>query len=72
MWAATRWQTFMLMSAQNGSDWMRQSGFNNPTNLIKFTWEDEQQEEEFDENYYDEMQEMMRSVNEQNKEEAKP
>ena len=38
-WSATRWQTYYLMAAQVGSDGLRKSGINSPTDLIKFPWE---------------------------------
>lgn len=39
LWSANRWQTYYLMAAQVGSDGMRKSGINSPTDLIKFPWE---------------------------------
>ena len=39
MWSATRWQTYKLMEAQIGTEAMRKSGINNPTDLIKFPWD---------------------------------
>ena len=40
-WSMTRWQTFKIMTAQVGSNAMREANINNPTDLIKFTWERE-------------------------------
>lgn len=38
-WSMTRWQTYQIMTSQVGSKAMREANINNPTDLIKFTWE---------------------------------
>lgn len=39
LWSASRWQTYNLMTAQVGSDNMKKSGINSPTDLIRFPWD---------------------------------
>ena len=41
LWSTTRWQTYYLMLAQCGSDNLRKSNINSPTDLIKFPWDTE-------------------------------
>ena len=41
MWSATRWQTYKLMEVQVGTEALRKSGINNPTDLIQFPWDKE-------------------------------
>lgn len=65
MWSAIRWQTFYVMAAQIGSKGLNDSGISNPTDLIQFPWEDEVAED-IDENYVNEMQELIRAINEEN------
>ena len=38
-WSMTRWQTYYIMLAQTGSDNLKKSGINSPTDLIKFPWD---------------------------------
>lgn len=41
IWSATRWQTYNLMQAFCGSDNLKKSGIYNPTDLIRFPWDDD-------------------------------
>ena len=69
MWSATRLQAFWLMSAQIGSKGMRESGLNEPTDLIKFPWEaDDEWDDDFTDEYAEEMQELIRAANAGNEE----
>lgn len=61
-WSAARWQTYNLMSAQVGSEGMRKSGINSPTDLIKFPWETTDAELPTDDDIA-EMQQMMAAMN---------
>lgn len=62
VWSATRWQTYNLMSAQVGSDGMRKSGINSPTDLIAFPWERTEAELPSEDDIA-EMQSLMESLN---------
>ena len=66
MWSATRWQTYNIMSAQVGSDGMRKSNINKPTDLIEFPWERETVHVNVSQEDIDEMQALMDSMNAQN------
>ena len=63
LWSATRWQTFQIMGAIAGRTAMNESGIYNPTDLIRFFWEEDTREVEIDDNYVNEMQELIASVN---------
>lgn len=39
IWSSVRWATFHLMASQVGSDELRKSGINHPSDLIPFTWD---------------------------------
>ena len=41
VWAATRWQTYNLMSAQVGTKALQEAGIFNITDLIRFPWEEQ-------------------------------
>lgn len=66
LWSATRWQTYYIMAAQVGSDGMRKSGINSPTDLIKFPWERETAHVNVSQEDIDEMLALMDSMNAQN------
>ena len=41
IWSSTRWSTFYVMSAFQGSEQMAKNGIYSPSDLIKFPWEKE-------------------------------
>ena len=41
LWSSTRWSTFYVMSAFQGSEQMAKNGIYSPSDLIKFPWEKE-------------------------------
>ena len=44
-WSIGRWQTFHLMAAFCGGDNLRKSGINGPSDLLKFPWDTDEQEQ---------------------------
>lgn len=41
MWSATRWQTYLLMQAQVGTEGLRKAGITRASDLLAFPWEKE-------------------------------
>lgn len=39
MWSATRWQTYLIMQSQVGTEGLRKAGINSASDLIQFPWE---------------------------------
>ena len=71
MWAATRWQTYHLMMVSMAD--IKEAGINSPKDLITFTWEEDgqQQQAEVDDEYVNEMQELIKAANKQEKRKKK-
>lgn len=70
-WAAARWSTFHVMSAQVGTKGMQDAGLRNPTDLIEFPWEHVAPDIP-DQSEIDEMQALMRSINQRHNQSATP
>lgn len=65
LWSSARWQTYRLMEVQIGTEGMRKANLDSPKDLLPFPW-DRHEECEIDEGYVNEMQELIRSINENN------
>lgn len=65
VWSGLRWHAFQVMAAFAGSNAMKEGGINSPKDLMPLPWDyDEETEIEFDEEYANEMKELIRQTNE--------
>lgn len=39
IWSATRWQTYLLMQSQVGTEGLRKAGITRASDLLQFPWE---------------------------------
>ena len=62
LWSASRWSTYNIMLSFCGSDALKKSGINGPTDLIKLPW-DTVQTEEISQQDIDELQAEMAAMN---------
>jgi hypothetical protein len=64
MWGGLRWHAFQVMMSFVGGDAMREKGINHPKDLLPLPWDEgEEQEDNFDEEYANEMLDLVDSVN---------
>lgn len=62
LWSSIRWQTYNIMAAFVGGDKLAERGVNGPKDLIRFEWEID--DNEFDDEYANEMKELIKQTNE--------
>lgn len=67
VWSAARWTAFNIMTAQVGSNSMREAGIIHPTDLLELPWEKVKPDDP-DQSEINEMRALMRSVRRQLKE----
>lgn len=70
MWSAMRWQTYMVMASQVGSDGMRAARINTPADLLPLPWDSEQASTLPSEDEIKEMQQLMQNINSANEKES--
>lgn len=64
LWGGLRWHAFQNMMAFVGGDAMRENGINHPKDLLPLPWDEgEEQQDDFDEEYANEMLNLVDSVN---------
>lgn len=68
-WEQTRWAVFWLM--HNGMTDLRKAGINSPSDLIQFPWDNDHPEQDDDEPTLEEVEELRRQLQEENRKNGK-